>query len=419
MLNEQLTYDRATSNRLFYTLFIAQSLFSAGQIAVFTLIAIVAVRLSETESVAGLPSSTLTFSQAFAAFPIAIIMGRFGRRFGLVLGYLVGTLGGFLGVVAILGGIFPLLLVSAVLMGMARASVDQSRFAAGEMFPEAERARMIGRLVFAGTIGAVAGPALVVPSGQLMERLGLHRDIGPWVALGLLCGLAALLIFTLLRPDPMTVALAIADDKRVQTKTDPDMPARPLRALFMLPKVQLALGALLVSQTVMVVLMVMTPLYMDHLRHSRDSISLVIAMHTLGMFGLSALTGYLIDRFGRISTLLVGAVIMIASALLAPLSSNEYILALALFLLGLGWNFGYVSGSTLLADTLQGAERARVQGVSDALVFFVAGFGSLAAGPLFATGGFAAVSTAGLILAFGLIGMIFWLGRPQLRVKPV
>jgi MFS family permease len=404
-------YDRSTSNRLFYTLFIAQSLFSAAQIAIFTLITIVAVRLAATETVAGLPSSTVTFSQAFAAFPIAVVMGRYGRRFGLVLGYLTGMAGGVLGVVAIVGGVFPLLLVSAALMGMARAAVDQSRFAVGDMFPEAERARMIGRLVFAGTIGAVAGPALTVPSGRLMELFGLHADIGPWAATGVLCGLAALLIFALLRPDPSTIARTIATADNVRGTNDPDVPVRPLRILLLVPKVQLALGALLVSQTVMVVLMVMTPLHMDHQHHGRDSISFVIAMHTLGMFGLSAVTGYLIDRFGRVAMLLAGAVILIASALLAPLSTNVTILAIALFLLGLGWNFGYVAGSTLLADALQGRERTRVQGVSDALVFLMAGFGSLAAGPLFANGGFAAVSTAGLILTLGLIAMIFWFGR--------
>lgn len=410
--------DRATSNRLFYTLFVAQSLFTAGQIAVFTLVVIVAVRLSASEAVSGLPSSTLIFSQAFAVVPIALLMGRFGRRFGLTMGYLAGMVGGLLGVVAILAGSFFLLLVSAGLMGMARAAVDQSRFAAGEMFPEAERARMIGRLVFAGTIGAVGGPALVVPMGRVMEWFGLHPDIGPWVAMCLLCAVAALLTFILLRPDPMTIAQTIADHQDAQTKTQVNLVARPLWALFQLPKVQLALGALLVSQTVMVVLMAMTPLYMEHHHHGRDTISLVIALHTLGMFGLSAVTGYLIDRFGRIQMLVAGAVILILSALLAPLSTNETILAVALFLLGLGWNFGYVSGSTLLADALQGEERARIQGVSDALVFFVAGFGSLAAGPLFATGGFASVSNAGLVLTLGLIAMIFWLGRAQLQTEP-
>ncbi|MCZ2095984.1 MAG: MFS transporter, partial [Anaerolineae bacterium] len=140
-----------------YTLFICQSLLSASQIAVYTLITIVAARLAGTESVAGLPSSTLTFAQALAAYPLAVLMGRFGRRLGLSLGYAFSMLGGIIGIIAVLLGIFPLLLVSAALLGIGRAGGDQSRFAAGEMFPEAERARMIGRIVFAGTIGAIVG----------------------------------------------------------------------------------------------------------------------------------------------------------------------------------------------------------------------------------------------------------------------
>ena len=408
-------YNRATSNRLLATLFVTQSLFSAAHIAVFVLMAIIAVRLSGTDSAGGLPSSTVTFSQALAAYPLSLVMGRFGRRLGLSLGYALGAAGGLVGVIAIVQGVFPLLLVSAALMGMARGSVDQSRFAAGEMFPESERARMIGRLVFAGTIGAVAGPALVVPSGQLMKSLTLDADIGPFAAMSALCALAALITFLLLRPDPMTIGRAIAADEK--RKNEDEQPARPLSALLMLPKVQLGVAAALVSQTVMVVLMVMTPLYMHHHNHSADNISLVISMHTLGMYGLSAFTGYLIDRFGRIPMLFVGALILIASALLSPVSTNEYILAVALFLLGLGWNFGFVSGSSLLADALQGEERARVQGVNDSLVFFAAGFGSLASGPLFASGGYAAVSSASLALTLALIGLIFWLGRPQVEAK--
>jgi MFS family permease len=115
--------------------------------------------------------------------------------------------------------------------------------------------------------------------------------------------------------------------------------------------------------------------------------------------------------------LFLGAMILIGAALLAPLSNNEYILAVALFLLGLGWNFGYVAGSSLLADTLHGEERARVQGVNDSLVFFLAGFGSLASGPLFASGGYGAVSLAGLALTVALIGLIFWLGRTPVAEK--
>ncbi len=414
-----MKYTSATSKRLLYTLFITQSLFSASQIAIFTLMAIVATRLSGTESLSGMPSSTMTFSQAFAALPMALVMGRFGRRLGLVFGYTLAALGGLAGIFAITQEAFPLLLLSAALFGIGRASGEQSRFAAGEMFPEAERARMIGRIVFAGTIGAVAGPALVGPSGRLLAARGVSPDLGPWAAAFVMCTIAALVTLFLLRPDPSLLAQA-EDQKQADARPDePVRPARSLRALLALPGVQLAMLSMLISQTVMVVLMVMTPLHMDHLNHSRDSISLVISAHTLGMFGLSALTGYLIDRFGRISMLVAGGLTLITAALIAPVSNSEYVLALALFLLGLGWNFGYVAGSSLLADSLQGKERTRVQGINDSLVFFVAGIGSLSAGPLFAGGGYVAVSTAGIVLTCIMIALTYWLARPALKVKTV
>ncbi|MBZ0292034.1 MAG: MFS transporter, partial [Anaerolineae bacterium] len=186
-------YNRATSNRLLYTLFLTQSMFSAAQIAIVTLTTIVAVRLSGMESVAGLPSSTVTFTQALAALPIALLMGRFGRRMGLTLGYSMGALGGLVGVLAIMQGQFWMLLLSAALIGVSRASGEQSRFAAGELFPTSQRARMIGRIVFAGTIGAIAGPALVAPSGQIMTRFGLDADAGPWAFAMILLTIAAII----------------------------------------------------------------------------------------------------------------------------------------------------------------------------------------------------------------------------------
>jgi len=405
--------NRTTSNRLLYTLFIAQSMFSAAQIAVVALISIVAVRLAGVETVAGAPSSVTTFSQALTALPIALLMGRYGRRLGLTFGYILGALGGLVGLWSLATGSFPLLLVSSVLLGVSRGSADQSRFAAGELFPESERARMIGRLVFAGTIGAVVGPVLVAPSGTRLGSLGQNPDMGPWAAAFILCTLSALLVFVLLRPDPMTVAQSIAT---VHANTsEVKQPTRSLSVLLMLPKVQLAIIGALVFQTVMTILSVMAPLYMDHAHHGRDSISLVIAAHTLGMYGLSAVTGYLIDRFGGIRMLSVGGMVLIMSAILSPLSTDQYVLAVTLFLLGLGWNFGYVASSSLLSQTLRGPERVRVQGVNESLVFLSAGFGSLAAGPMFAWGGYVAISYAGIALTVALFAMISWLGRPQVE----
>jgi predicted MFS family arabinose efflux permease len=276
---------------------------------------------------------------------------------------------------------------------------------------------MIGRIIFAGTIGAIVGPALVAPSGTWVESMGLPADTGPWAASVLLLGAAALVTFFLLRPDPLTVARSIVDDEEQSQPDTPRQPARPLRQLLMLPLVQLGIAAMLIGQTVMVVLMVLTPLHMDHLHHPRSAISMVIAAHTLGMFGLSAITGYLVDRFGRIRMIVLGALILIAAALIAPVATSEYSLALSMFLLGLGWNFCYVGGSSLLSDALKGQERARVQGINDALVFSVAGLGSLSAGPLFATGGFLTVSIAGLVLIGVLIVLTLLLSRPTLTTS--
>jgi MFS family permease len=404
----------STRTRLLYVLFASQSLFSAGQIGVFTLTAIVATRLAGTESAAGFPGSVLTFAQAFAAFPLALFMGRFGRRPGLTLSYLCGMLGGLIGILAVTQNLFPLLLISAGLIGVGRSGSDLGRFAAGEMFSEDERGRMIGRLVFASTIGAIGGPLLVGPSGKLMESLGFSADAGVWVIMLVFASLAALNSFLLLRPDPMHIGKARAAAEAAQDNPPPES-ARPLRQLLMLPPVQLAILAMLVSQTVMVVLMAMTPLHMEHNHHGREAISNVIMLHAVGMFGLSALTGYLIDRFGRIQTLIMGGLILVASAVLAPIAANEVMLAVALFLLGLGWNFGYVGGSSLLSDALQGTERARVQGVNDSLVFFVAGFGSLSSGPLFASGGFFAVSMGGLVLTLLMLFLIYWLRQPRVK----
>jgi MFS family permease len=403
--------NRTTSKRLLYILFIAQSMFSAANIAVATLVTIIAVRLAGAETAAGIPSSTTTFSQALTALPIALLMGRYGRRIGLTLGYGLGALGGLVGLLALATASFPLLLISSVLLGISRGSADQGRFAAGELFPESERARMIGWLVFAGTIGAVVGPVLISPSGTLLGSMGQNPDMGPWAVAFIFNTLSALLVFVLLRPDPMIIAQSIATAHT--TESEVKTTTRPLAALLLLPRVQLAIIAALIVQTVMVVLMGMTPLYMDHNHHGRDNIALVIAAHTLGMYGLSGVTGYLIDRFGRIRMLSAGGMVIILSAILSPLSTNEYILAAALFLLGLGWNFGYVASSSLLADTLRGPERARIQGINESLVFLFAGFGSLAAGPLFAWGGYVAISYAAIALTVALFAMISLLGRPQ------
>lgn len=432
-------YPLRVSHRLLITLFVSQSLFSAAQISIITLHAIAAGILGGSDAAAGMPTTVVTFSQSMMAYAMGIIMGRYGRRMGLCTAYGAAFLGAVLGLISVLHGIFPLLLISSAGMGIARSGSQMSRFVVGEIFPAAQRARMIGRIVFAGSIGAIFGPALVEPSSRLARFLSLelrpepflaHTELasvvmpaaefsqqlttGPWVMASLLIGISFLITFFLLRPEPALVAEQYSElphhDLGGKSK-------HTLRELLRLPNVQLAILSMLISQTVMSTLMTITPWHMHLADHSNAQVSLVISAHVLGMFGLSPLTGYLIDRYGRVTMMVAAALILIASTIISPLSAQMPYLVAGLFLLGLGWNFGYVAGSSMLADALSGAERTRVAGFNDMLVAFCAGLGTLSSGFLFGLGGFLFVSAGGGALALLLLALIRTLTMKQLALR--
>jgi MFS family permease len=411
-------YDRNTSVRLTNIIFAAESFNSASRIAIFTLLSIIAVKISGSETVAGFPSTTMTLVQAFSALPFGILMGRVGRRIGLTVGYGISWVGVLLGLVAIIYSWFWMLLLASALLGMGRAGTDMGRFAAGDMFPQKDRARMIGRVVFAGTMGAIFGPLLVNPGTAFAQYLRLNTDTGPFLIATGFFGISILITFFFLRPEPMDIAREVGGDEQKKKVETEDGTARPIRELLKLPRVQLAVMSMLISQVVMVTLMVITPLYMYHHNHDNGAVSLVIAAHTLGMFGLSTVTGQLIDRFGRVPMMIGGALLLVAAALVSPLSTSVPVLMLGLFLLGLGWNFGYIAGSSLLGDALQGEERAKMQGTNDMLVAGAAAVGSFSSGPIFSMGGYVSVAGMGLILAI-LFGWIIWMlapSEPQIKI---
>jgi MFS family permease len=404
--SELSMYNRSISLRLTNTIFLSQSFASASQTAIFTLMAIMASELSGSDSWAGFPSTVLTLSIAISALPTSLFMERFGRRIGLSISYLISGIGAVMGVIAISQGWFWMLLLSASFIGLGRAGGDQSRYIPGEIFPEEERARMIGRVVFAGVAGAISGPLTVAPSAWLTTVLNLDPNTGPWL-MGFLFYLAAsALIFIFLRPEPLQIAREMEGEEK--KKKNEDAPTgRTVKEMLRLPRVQLAILSMLVSQATMVTLMVMTPLHMHHLGHDTGSISYVLSVHVFGMYGLAAVTGYLIDRFGRIPMMVVGAITLILAAIVAPLGANLFFFFIGLFLLGLGWSFGYVAGSALLVDAIRPEERSRMQGTSEILVSGTAAMGSLGSGVVFAYGGYASVAGMGIVLVL----LFMWLVR--------
>lgn len=415
-------YSRQTSLRLLGTVFISQSFFSASLSAIITLLAIMAAELSGSESLAGLPTTVTTLSISIAALPIGLMMGRFGRRFGLTVSYGISIFGALFGVLAIMQGWFWLLLLSSVLIGFGRAGGNQSRFIAGELFYENERARMIGVLVFAGTIGAIVGPMMLVPGGWLAEYLGINTDTGPWLIAIIFYTISTLITIIFLRPEPIDISkiIEVDEDKRKKKKRDEGDTGRSVSELLKLPRVQLAVISMLISQVVMVMLMVMTPLHMVHHGYIKGgiSISFVLTAHTTGMFGFSWLTGYLVDRYGRVAMMIAAAVTLIISAIIAPLGTQLPFLVIGLFLLGLGWNFGYVAGSSLLSDALDGKERTRMQGVNDMLVAGAAALGSLSSGPMFEAGGYISIAGLGIVITLLFIWLIRLLSPAEVQVAP-
>lgn len=388
--------------RLTWLLFLGQSASSAAFLAGATVGAIAAVQMTGSPVYAGVPSAAYQFGSALSAYPAARIMEKIGRRLGLVLGYALGVGGAVLAALATNAGSFALFLAGFVLMGFTRGATDQSRYAAAEMHPVSERARAISLVVLGGTVGAVLGPALVGPMGHLATAAQMNELSGPWWASAALFALGLALMFFLLRPDPRDLArqlAATAASDDAAAGLPPAAPMRPLRQIFAQPGTRLAVAAMVIGQLVMVMIMSITAVHMTAHGHALGDISIVITAHTLGMFGLSMIAGRLADNFGRPATIMAGVGLLVAACLLAPLSQVTGVLAVALFLLGLGWNFCAVAGAALLTDTLTLNERGRLQGGSDLLVNLVSALGSLQSGVLFGLIGFRNLNWLSLVVA--------------------
>lgn len=388
---------QSIQRRIVLVLLAGQALFTTSTIIAFTLTSIVAVELTGNDKMTGVPTTLTLAGRAVMAYPLGWLMDRAGRRFGLSLGYLIGIVGALVSAWGVLEGSAAAFFGGALLIGGMRGTAEQGRYIAAEVFPAGRRAAIIGTIVFAGTIGSVVGPLLVPIAGRWAIAREVPEAVGPFAFSALLIILALVVTFLFLRPDPLQVGRQVANDEANATQ-QPVRPGRSLTTIFNDGRVRLALLAMVIGQLVMTLLMVVTPVHMDHLAHDTTAISWVIMAHTLGMFGLSSVTGWLVNRLGRQTMIAAGVLLLLAAGILSPFAVGVPMLALALFLLGLGWNFCFVGGSTLLSDRISAGERGRVQGVGEVLVAVGAGTGSLGSGLAFDFGGILAVSVAGLLL---------------------
>lgn len=412
-----MDYSRL-ARKITFTLFLAMSLGTAGMIVTVPVTSIVGAEISGNPAWAGLPAAAQTLGAAVASLLLGFAMDRFGRRLGLALGLLVGILGAGLAAAAIGLISFPLFLAGVALSGSARSALQLGRFAAAEVHPPEQRGRAISNVVIGGTVGAVLGPWLAGPMGQWAKNAGYSETVGPFAASFLLIALAMGVVYILLRPDPKDIGQQV--EKLYPLPEADEGQVRPISQILRVPAAAVAILAMVVSQMVMVMLMGITALYMKNNNHELFGISLVISAHTFGMYAFSIFSGQLVDRWGRGPVILLGAGGLITACIFAPISTNLVPLAVTLFLLGLGWNFCYVGGSSLLADQLSHLERSRTQGFNDLLMGLATAVGSFFSGLIFAALGYGVVGLVGAALSVLPFGLTLWwrLEKRRLSVSP-
>ncbi len=388
-------------------MFAGVAISTTGFLASNTVNGLVAEDLTGSASWSGLPAAATVLGTATGAAVLALVVRRWGPRAGLSLGYLLATAAISLATTGILIRSFPLFVGALFLFGVGFGSNRLARYVAADLYPADQRATMIGWIVWASTIGAVAGPALLAPSRELAELAQLNGLVGPF----LVCVIACLFAVVVMQTAPRTLNSHLPVPVRVG-----DGP--PLTTLLRHPGVVLALTSMVSGQFVMVLLMTMTPLHIRHEGHGLGAIGLVISAHTLGMFAFSPITGWLADRWGRVPLLVAAVCVLVVACLLGVAAGGgSYALLLAsLFLLGVGWNLGFVGGSALLTDSVVPSERARAQGAGDALIWGGGAAASIGSGWLLDHAGFAFLSLAGAILSLAPVWSLLQLRR--LRPRP-
>ncbi|ANZ20271.1 arabinose efflux permease family protein [Streptomyces noursei ATCC 11455] len=391
----------AAPRRPLAVLVFSQVLSGAGLAAGITVGALLAEDMLGSTGLAGVPSALFTAGSALGAVAIGRLSQRWGRRPGLVLGYGAGVLGS-LGVVAAAALNSALLLFPSLLVyGAGTATNLMARYAGAELAPPDRRGRAVSTVLFATTLGAVAGPNLVTVTGDLALAWGVPRLAGPFLLAAAAFGAAAAVLACLLRPEPPSPERR-ADgppDDRTASPAGPGPTAGRRRGLAA------GTAVMLLTQLVMIALMTMTPVHLRAHGHGTETAGLVIALHVGAMFLPSPLTGRWVDRAGPHRVAVASGVTLLAAGLLAALAPPHSVpgLTVALVLLGLGWNFGLVSGTALVTEALPPARRAASQGLVDVGIALAGATGGMASGPLLATSGFPVLALVCGVLAAAVV----------------
>lgn len=344
-------------------------------------------------ALSGMAATMSTVGAALAAVPLAWLASRSGRAPALATGAFLAACGAGLGILASVTAFVPLLFVAIALVGVGTAVNLQARFAAADLSEPGTRGRDLSLVVWATTIGAVSGPNLIAPGDAFGQAIGLPEFAGPFLLTIAAQVLAAIAYLVGLRPDPLRVAEALTAAQAKDPSVDVAVPTHDRGG------VRTGMVAIALSHATMVAVMAMTPVHLTEHGATLVIVGVTISLHVAGMFALSPVFGILSDRLGRVPTIAIGQVLLLASLVTAAAGSqSQSAVMVALVLLGLGWSASTVSGSALIAQSADPAHRTRTQGRADLLMSSVGAIGGALAGPVLAFAGYSGLALGAMVL---------------------
>ena len=398
-VTDQQPSNTVVQQRIVRVLTVVQVVGGIGNGAGISVGALLIKDVSGSSGWAGMAVVMLTLGAAAFAVPLSSLAARVGRRPALTLGWASGAMGAALTISGAQTRFLPLLLIGLLLFGASSAASLQARFAAVDRAEPARVGRTLSIVVWSTTVGAVAGPNLTGPGASFARALELPALAGPMLFSTAAFGVAALVTFTLLRPDPLVHAS--------RTATSP--PHRGVRAAvpFLRGRTLVAVLTIAASHAVMVAVMALTPVHMQDHGAGLEIIGLTISLHIAGMYALSPVMGWASDRWGPDRVILAGqAILLMAVGVAGTSGESELRITVGLTMLGIGWSASVIAGAAMLSSSLAVADRLMVQGLSDLAMNLAGATAGLLAGGVVALSGFGTLNAAAAVLTVPVAAMV-------------
>ncbi len=386
---------------------ISQIFGGAGLAAGVTVGALLAQQMLGTDAFAGVPTALFTLGSAGSALLVGRLSQRYGRRTGLTAGFIIGGIGAIGVIISAIINSIVLLFIALLIYGAGTATNLQARYAGTDLANSKQRATAISTTMVFTTFGAVAGPNLVNVMGDFASSINVPSLAGPFILAAVAYILAGLVLFVMLRPDPLVIA------RRMEAETHKSKGNGESAVIeYTEDKRGIIVGAtiMVLTQIVMIAIMTMTPVHMTHHGHGLGAVGLVIGFHIGAMYLPSLITGILVDKLGRVTMAIASGMTLLIAGLLSAFAPGDslVLLIIALSFLGLGWNFGLISGTALIVDSTEPSTRAKRQGAVDVLIALSGAAGGALSGMVVAGSSYLTLSLIGGIMSLILIPVVIW-----------